>query len=777
LAGGAPAHDVRSERFQKTLRPMTGFTLCLLVFGLLPIASASSGLAWSSGVEISSQTDSGAIVEFSHDGSIIASGHGSQVMIIDTASRTEIQRIVVDFTVESIAFSSDDSRLIIGMASVLLNTPAAVVYEAGDSGFSRARHTEDGIHVNQISISSDDSTFAIANENGGVTEWSIGEGTVDSLASDRDYPATHTGEVTCIDHSTDGTHLLTAGEGGLVILWNRSDQIEVERWETADPVRDCTFSHDGSLMVWMSGASLYIRNHDATFSYQDLVEIDSRASRLAFTADDGELVLLIPERSASEERHLQFFTLDAEGEISTGRRVVTAHVSLDFSISPDETLLAVSTDSSVLAFYSNSRMELGDMPGGIDTDQDDIPDSVDDDDDGDGTPDVFDNVCIEGGSCDLHPDQDTIRRIGIAVDGIDVAVRDTFHLTGDQSQQIRLLASHAITVNHQVGNDEARAISTMLCSEYDAENMLNRWSSVLTIADQPFHAREVSCVVESGLKGTDRGDGGTRIVITWTVSGRIGSAAQAPYNITLTSGVQPPDASIAMIMHAFPVNVQIDDVTGSRAEEEVWNRRDPSLRLAVQVIPEDKPDQFEQALGTLENYWYIVVLCIISLLALMAVLMMRRQNVIDFGDKDEEIEESEPKDEWEDLVDDAAAWDEDWDEDPVTQGEQPRPPAAVRRDIRRKPKPPIAVQRDLARQDQEEDAPRIKVRRTIASSEQEKESDSEVDFTHLVETEPTPEEPTVEVDEEIDSALNILKRTTEAAKTKRRRPIKRRKPE
>ncbi|HIF04631.1 MAG TPA: WD40 repeat domain-containing protein, partial [Candidatus Poseidoniales archaeon] len=198
---------------------MTWFTLCLLVFGLLPTASASSGLAWSGTIDISSQTDSGAIVEFSHDGSIIASGHGSEVMIIDTASRTEIQRIVVDFTVESFAFSSDDSRLIIGMASVLLNTPAAVVYEAGDSGFSRARHTEDGIHVNQISIAPDDSTFAIANENGGVTEWSVDEGTVDSLARDRDYPATHTGEVTCIDHSTDGTHLLTAGEGGLVILW------------------------------------------------------------------------------------------------------------------------------------------------------------------------------------------------------------------------------------------------------------------------------------------------------------------------------------------------------------------------------------------------------------------------------------------------------------------------------------------------------------------------------------------------------------------------------
>ena len=67
-------------------------------------------------------------------------------------------------------------------------------------------------------------------------------------------------------------------------------------------------------MVWMSGASLYIRNHDATLSYQDTVEINFRASRLAFTTDDGELVLLIPERSVSEERHLQFFTLDAEVE-------------------------------------------------------------------------------------------------------------------------------------------------------------------------------------------------------------------------------------------------------------------------------------------------------------------------------------------------------------------------------------------------------------------------------------------------------------------------------
>jgi WD40 repeat protein len=758
---------------------MTWFTLCLLVFGLLPTALASSGLAWSGAVDISSQTGSGAVVEFSHDGSMIASGHGSQVMIIDTASRTEIQRIVVDFTVESFAFSSDDSRLIIGMASVLLNTPAAVVYEAGDSGFSRARHTEDGIHVNQISIAPDDSTFAIANENGGVTEWSVDEGTIDSLARDRDYPAAHTGEVTCIDHSTDGIHLLAAGEGGFVILWNRSDQIEIARWETAAPVQDCTFSHDGTLMVWMSDASLYIRNHDETFSYQGHVEIDSRASRLAFTADDGELALLIPERSVNEERHIQFFNFDAEGAITTGRRVVTAHASLDFSIGPDESLLAVSTGTSMLALYSNSRIELSDMPGGIDTDQDGMPDSVDDDDDGDGKPDMFDNVCIEGGSCALHPDQDTIRRIRIAVDGTDVAVRDTFHLTGDQSQQLRLLASHAITVNYQVGNDEARAISTMLCSEYDTDKMLERWSNVLTIANQPFHARDVSCAVESGLKGTDRADGGIRIVITWTVNGRIGSAAQTPYSITLASGVEPPDASIAMIIHAFPVNVQIDDVTGSRVEEEVWNRLDPSLRLAVQEVPEDKPDNFEQALDTLENYWYIVALCIISLLALMGVLMMRRQNVVDFGDEDEEIDGPEPENEWENLVDDAAAWDEDWGEDPVAERQQPRPPAVVRQDIRQKPKPPAAVQRDLVRQHRGEDDPQIKVRRTTASSEQEEVSDSEVDFAHLVEAKPTPEDSpdeADETDEEIDSALEILKRTTEATKTKRRRPVKRRKP-
>jgi hypothetical protein len=51
-----------------------------------------------------------------------------------------------------------------------------------------------------------------------------------------------------------------------------------------------------------------------------------------------------------------------------------------------------------------------------------------------------------------------------------------------------------------------------------------------------------------------------------------------------------------------------------------------------------------------------------------------------------------------------------------------------------------------------------------------------VDFAHLVEAKPTPEDSPDEADEEIDSALEILKRTTEATKTKRRRPVKRRKP-
>ena len=160
----------------------------------------------------------------------------------------------------------------------------------------------------------------------------------------------------------------------------------------------------------------------------------------------------------------------------------------------------------------------------------------------------------------------------------------------------------------------------------------------------------------------------------------------------------------------------------------------------------------------------------------IGLVIVRRRNRIEFDDDEDIIDFNENDEQWEEMVDDAAAWDEDIDEE-YFEKSQPRPPPAVTRDIRGTPQPPGAVQRDLARQkrDEPKSKPRMrKVRRTVESQPLEQDPEEVVEFTHLISD---PEE-SVDSDNSIDSgiadALDQIKSNQED-KSKRRRPVRRKK--
>ena len=115
----------------------------------------------------------GSAVAFSPNGDILASAHESTVMLVDVTSKNTIQNFHVDFYVQSLSFTSDAQFLLIGMESLLPNTPATVVYELIDGQYIRSMHTENGINVNRISISPDDNLFATETEEGDIAEWHI----------------------------------------------------------------------------------------------------------------------------------------------------------------------------------------------------------------------------------------------------------------------------------------------------------------------------------------------------------------------------------------------------------------------------------------------------------------------------------------------------------------------------------------------------------------------------------------------------------------------------
>ena len=244
----------------------------------------------------------------------------------------------------------------------------------------------------------------------------------------------------------------------------------------------------------------------------------------------------------------------------------------------------------------------------------------------------------------------------------------------------------------------------------------------------------------------------------------------APYNMTILSGLQLPSSSIAQIVHTFPIRVEIDDASGMSYVEEIWNRRDANLEVEVITPPEPELSEIESVIDLIVEYWYAVFFAIICVGSLAFMIVIRRSNRIDFSEFDQEEEYYD--DTWEDMVDDAAAWDEDMDI-PVRKKRQPKPPAAVKKDLNRKPTPPAAVRADL-RKGESDGVSSRKVRKTTKKQEQSN-TDNAVEFSHLIESDtPSNDEGNQDEDAEMEDALSFITSDTDE-KSKKRRPVRRKK--
>ncbi len=750
--------------------------LCFFVVSvcLTPIGTAASGLAWSGAVE--SEFGYGSAVQYSPSGDILASAHESTIMITDMETREHLQTFHVDFFVESLAFSSDGLFLLIGMESNLPNTPATVVYELVNGLYERAMHSEDGKNVNRLSVSHDDSTFATATEDGHVAEWKINTGTGSNLQLDREYITQHTGSISCLDHSTDGAHLLSGDSDGLVVLWERENQSEVARWENSHPITDCKFTNDGSIMSWIGGGSLYLRNHDSTQSYFGYYDISANASQMSFTSDDSEIAILSSDVELPDFRRVDYIDYSSL-PITTSRTLNIGHKAVMMSLHPNSDEVAIATLSKLVSIYSESVGTETEIPTSLDTDQDNIPDSIDDDDDGDGIKDIYDNICIAGTNCHLQPDQEFIRQLRITVDGDDVSIVETIHLDSEDSSHLRILAATSLLSNHRVDSDEYAQMQYAICSEYDESEIKNRWGSHLQIGGEEFIASTVNCVVESAdLYGTMASDRGTRISVSWYIEGSLMNPVEVPYNISLVSGIQTPSSSIAQNAHKFPIHLEFEDISGSRADYEVWNRRDADLKILVDTPPVEDLNSVESFVDLLSTYWYAVIFIVTFCIVTIWLGVTKYRNRVDFSElSDTDSIEYEDEDEWEQMVDDVAAWDEEMEED-FSRKKRPTPPAAVAKDIRGKPQPPGAVRRDIQQQkSQSDDVQHQRVKKTRKTkSEPDAGSEDSIEFKHLIDSKDDSAESHTDEDEAISDAIAFI--TSEPdEKTKKRRPVRRKK--
>ena len=170
---------------------------------------------------------------------------------------------------------------------------------------------------------------------------------------------------------------------------------------------------------------------------------------MSFTSDDQEIAILSSEVVLPDFRRVDFIDYSSL-PITTTRTLNIGHKAVMMSLHPNANELAIATLSNLVAFYSDSIGIETEIPNSVDTDQDNIPDTIDDDDDGDGIKDVYDNICIAGTNCHLQPDQDFIRQLRISVNGDFVTVVETIHLDAIQSSHLRTLASTSLLSNQKL---------------------------------------------------------------------------------------------------------------------------------------------------------------------------------------------------------------------------------------------------------------------------------------------------------------------------------------
>ena len=537
--GHLPSKDGSNVRMRGSL----AFILIIpLLLPLVSVASAESpsGFAYSGGLVSPGDAGLSAVVAWSNDGELLASSYHYDIVITTVESRRMLVTLNPTDVVRSLAFTDDDSHLVVGLDSPYQSTLAVSVYET--SGWSRVMFTEEGRDVDSISFVPGGLVFAVANDADGVIEYEISSGNEQNR-----FGGGHSERVTCISHSPNGQLLLTGGGDGVINVWDRGSSSIVKTWNSDEAISDCAISPNAEWIVWTSGTLMQVRRV-SDHSLVTTVHLGADSKSFEWGPDSSKIWLLTELASP----RIVMYATSTWSLVST---IELGHKATDFSVEPNQRQIAVPSNGKVVALYSMDRWPSGSGVADSDLDEDGISNSRDSDDDGDGVPDEYDNICDSGVNCASDPDVDLIRTISITAVGARLLISDNVQLNLTQSIRLRELAAHSIHDDSQVDNGEANRIDRMLCQGMDEQQILNAWVNVLTVDEAAVLGGMVSCNGKVGLIGTGTIDTQTRIEVKWTVELTLSNSLSKPYNLSYDLGIPSPAGTVAMAAPQWPVRL------------------------------------------------------------------------------------------------------------------------------------------------------------------------------------------------------------------------------
>ena len=605
------------------------FTLCILGNLICTGVSASSQLVYNGVTSNDADSATSSHVAINNDNTVIASSYSKDLMLHDASNFLEIDKIEFQRNIHDLMFSPDGKTLAITIVGTSELVDSVHIYDM-ENMVMKAEKGKSNSQRSNIEWSPDSEFLAVANFDNGINLIDV-----NTMNIVREYSNQHQTDVTCIGFTNDGDELITGDLDGNLKLWNFDGTFTGTSFQLDSEIVGCGFNYldqrisavslDGEISTWLKSGSLL---HEKNIT---------KASGMLWSKSLDKLYVL---ESGSSPRMLE---LDGStfNEISSTYFI---HKAEDFDIyflaNGVIEDLYMATDTSHISNYAQPELRFGYGQLGSDYDGDGIPDSIDNDDDGDSYLDDWDFNCpADVLECHRSPDMDTIRNVKVKISGTSLTIEDTFTFGLYESAEIRNLTRRASISDRQISYEEANLFENAICQNLDISSMINSWKNSLEFSVGQVENGTLNCIVIDGLvlKSTFDPNG---IKLMFRISFDIIPSAVLPLDLTIIEQVSHSDSSITHLVENHPIYVS-HQIQNELYDGKIWWKSEGAITVAFEEI-EVEEDPIESFLEMVFSNWILLSLGILVLIGGLFVVIRKRNAIsIEMDEIDDELEFSD----------------------------------------------------------------------------------------------------------------------------------------
>ena len=608
----------------------------LLVMLSMPVASSASTISFTGATTVET-TDGSSALTIDSEQKYLASGYDDHMAIMWLENLSLIEIIDVDRPVESLEFSPDGSQLAIAISGSETKVDTIQLFDVQSMTMSAKQQAANARPVD-IAWSPDGLLLAVPNANNGIDLIRISD-----MEIERSLTGEHNTDVTCVGFTSNGGHIISGDESGRMVMWNSDGTPTSKKWEFGNELKACSFDPTDTRI-----ASLTTDGALNTFSFAG-----GALQSTQFTSGGGmswshEGTYIHLTENGDEPRLL---TLDA----STFEQVEAtsmAHQVLDVATIENQFGLIqefyAATNTLHLAGYGSHSVPEGMGVAGADLDGDGIPDTLDDDDDGDAILDQWDTYCGEiETDCSRSPHEDHIRSLTIQMNATHMTIKDRIKLDIVLSSSIRNMSRISVIEDAQLSVSETDLFARSICANHDETRILEQWKDTLMLSEGQLEGGVVNCAVSEGMTLRAQNDFKTHIGVEYTISFNLSSSPAFPLTVRFEEQTVATDASLTHLAEMHPIHVVLSANGANDVELSPWWTTESPLELTLEERVVKEPTLTQKGVGLFADYPILFVV-VLGFLGGGILLVLRTKNTmgmdLNIFDEDEDDEPSSEED-------------------------------------------------------------------------------------------------------------------------------------